>query len=133
VEMKLLLLLTTVFLAASLVSPAAYPPPGVTRWQMLIEAGGIRYWFFPTLAFAWSLLWLFSKSNRALKAVSSVLLALMCFGILRDWWIPPFKDLHWAENAKLVDDAPAGTTLVFPENPEGWDIRLVKGEPSIGR
>ena len=125
-EMKLLLLLTAALLAGAFLSPAAYPPPGVTRWQLLAGASGIRYWFFPTLSFAWSLLWGFQSQNRALKTVSAVLLCLMCFGIIRDWRIAPMKDMHWPENAKLFEAAPVGTTMLFPENPEGWNVTLTK-------
>jgi hypothetical protein len=50
----------------------------------------------------------------------------MCFGIIRDWRIPAFKDLNWTEDAKRFEAAPPGTVAIFPENPEGWDIRLVK-------
>jgi hypothetical protein len=125
-EMKLYILLSGALLAASFVSPAAYPPTGVTRWELLTQAGGIRYWFFPTLAFAWSLLFLFRSQRSLLKMVAAPMLLLMCFGIVRDWRIPSFTDMHWAENAQRVESLPAGTAIVFPENPQGWDIRLVK-------
>lgn len=124
--MKLFLFLTSVLLAVSLVSPTAYPPPGVSMWQLLAEAGGIRYWYFPSLVFAWLLLWGFQSRAAALKTVSAVLLCVMCFGVIRDWRIAPFKDLNWAQDAKRFEAAPPGTAMTFPENPEGWDIRLVK-------
>ncbi|MGA2207630.1 MAG: hypothetical protein ABSG10_12955, partial [Terracidiphilus sp.] len=69
-EMKLFFVLTAMFLIASLISPAAYPPPGVTRWELLAEASGIRYWFFPTLACVWSVLWAARSRFKALQAVS---------------------------------------------------------------
>jgi hypothetical protein len=125
-EMKLLLLLTIALLAGAFLSPAAYPPPGVTRWELLAGASGIRYWFFPTLSFAWSLLWGVQSENRTLKTTSVVLLCLMCFGVIRDWRIAPMKDMRWADDAKRFEAAPAGTKMVFPENPEGWTITLVK-------
>lgn len=125
-EMKLYLLLTSVLLAASFISPAAYPPPGVTRWELLTHAGGVRYWFFPSLAFAWSLLFLLRSQRRTLRAVVVVLLLVMCFGIVRDFELPAFSDLHFSEDAKRIESAPAGTAFTIPENPYGWDIRLVK-------
>jgi hypothetical protein len=129
-QMRLFLLLTSVLFAVSLVSPTAYPPAGVTMWELLAGAIGIRYWYFPTLAFAWLLLWGFQSRAVALKTVSAVLLCVMCFGIIRDWRIPPFKDLHFAEYARNFEAAPPGTAVVFPENPEGWNMRLVKHLPS---
>jgi len=34
--------------------------------------------------------------------------------------------MHWPENAKLFEAAPVGTTMLFPENPEGWNVTLTK-------
>jgi len=124
--MMLFVALTSALLAVSLASPTAYPPAGVTMWQLLAVAGGIRYWYFPSLAFAWLLLWGFQSRAGALKMVSAVLLGILCFGIIRDWRIPPMKDLGFTEAAKRFEAAPPGTVAVFPENPEGWNMRLVK-------
>jgi hypothetical protein len=129
VEMKLFLLLSTMLLAASLISPTAYPPAGVSVWEVLAVAGTTRYWFFPVLAFAWSLLWCFRSQPALLKVVSVCLLILMCFGILRDWRHPALLDLHFAEYVKRFEAAPVGTTVTIPVNPEGWDMRLVKRSP----
>lgn len=126
VNMKLFLIFTCMLFTASFVSPAAYPPPGVSRWELLAGASGIRYWFFPSLAFAWSLLWGFQSRVTALKTVSAVLMCIMCFGVIRDWRVRPVEDLHWAEDAKRFEHVPPGTTVTFPENPRGWDLRLVK-------
>ncbi len=95
-------------------------------WQSLAEAGGIRYWYFPCLAFVWLLLWGIQRGTRTLKTVAAMLLCIMCFGIIRDWRISPFDDMHWAETAQHVEALPPGTVVILPENPQGWDIRLVK-------
>lgn len=126
-EMRLFLVLTAMLLVASLISPAAYPPPGVSRWKLLeMVPGGIRYWFFPSLAFAWSLLVGIRSRSELFKGASAVLLCAMCFGIVHDWRIPALKDSHWVEDAKSFEAAQAGTVVVLPENPLGWNIRLVK-------
>lgn len=124
--MKLFVILTALLLAVSLISPTTYPPAGATMWHQLAGAGGIRYWYFPTLAFAWLLLDGIRSGSKSLQAASAVLLVIMCFGIVRDWRIPPVKDLHWAEEAKRFEAAPAGTVVTIPENPAGWTVRLVK-------
>jgi hypothetical protein len=124
--MKIFVLLTTLLLVVSLISPTAYPPAGVTMWHQLTGAGGIRYWYFPTLAFAWLLLWGFRRGCDAMKVVSVVLLCVMSFAITFDWRVPALKDLHFAEAAQRFEAAPPGTVMVIPENPEGWTIRLVK-------
>ena len=98
-------------------------------WQMLAGAGGIRYWYFPSIVFAWLLLWGFQSRTTALKTASAVLLCIMCFGIIRDWRIPTFKDLNWTEDAKRFEAAPPGTVVTIPENPNGWNMRLVKHPP----
>jgi len=126
IEMRLFILFSGVMFAASLISPAAYPPPGVSRWELLTGAGGIRYWFFPELTFAWALLWCSTSKKALLKIVGGYLLIVMCFGVVRDWRHPAFKDLHFAEDAKRFEAAPAGTEVTLPENPKGWTIQLVK-------
>jgi hypothetical protein len=125
-EMRLLLVLTSMFLIASLVSPAAYPPPGMSRWEMLAKVAGIRYWYFPTLACVWSILWAARSRIGSLRAVAVIFLCLMCFGVVRDWKQSALPDLHFAETARSFDAAPPGTVVIFPENPPGWTVRLVK-------
>lgn len=129
-EMKLFILLSSMVLAASLISPFVPPSAKASVWELLTRASGIHYWFFPTLAFAWSLLWCFHCRVVALKAASAVLLCLMCFGIALGWRYPAFKDLHFAEYARQFGAAPVGTAVTIPENPEGWNMRLVKHRPS---
>ncbi len=125
-EMRLFLALTVLLLAASLVSPVAYPPPGVTRWELLARVPGIRYWFFPTLACAWSVVSGIRSRGEILRPVSSILLCLMLIGIVRDWRSPALRDLNYAEFAKRFASAPPGTVMIIPEDPAGWDMRLVK-------
>lgn len=124
--MRLFFLLTSALFAVSLISPTAYPPAGGTMWQLLAGAGGIRYWYLPSMAFAWSLLYGLYGRAASLKTISAVLLCVMCFGIVRDWRTAPPKNLHWTENAKRFEAAPAGTEFTFPENPEGWNIHLIR-------
>ena len=125
-EMRLFLVLTGMLLIASLISPAAYPPPGMSRWEMLAKVAGIRYWYFPTLACVWSILWAARSRIEALRAVAVIFLIVMCFGVVRDWKQPALEDLHFAQTARSFDATPAGTAMIIPENPQGWNIRLVK-------
>ena len=126
VEMKLFVLLTSALLAASLISPSAYPPAGVSVWQFLAGSGGIRYWYFPTLVFAWSILWCYRSRAIPVRAISGLLLCLMCFGIIRDFRYPALKDLHFAQDVKRFEAVAPGTAFVFPQNPQGWNLTLVK-------
>jgi hypothetical protein len=126
VEMKLFLVFTSMLLAVSLVRPTAYPPAGTTVWQLLGAASDIRYWIFPSLAFAWCLLWCTRSKGTALKSVSAVLLGVMCFASGINWRHPALKDLQFAEYARRFEAAAPGTVMIIPENPAGWKMRLVK-------
>jgi hypothetical protein len=126
IEMKLFLAFAAMPFAASLMSSTGHPPPGVSVWSLFTAAGGIRYWFFPTLAFAWVIEWCFQNRAGALKTVSVVLLCAMCIGVVRDWKHPAFKDVQFAEHAKRFDAAQVGSTVTIPENPDGWTARLIK-------
>jgi hypothetical protein len=37
--------------------------------------------------------------------------------------------MHFAEYAKQVEIAPAGTVVTIPENQPGWNLQLVKRLP----
>jgi hypothetical protein len=124
--MRLFLLFASMPFAAALISCTGSPPPGVSVWSLFAASGGIRYWFFPTLAFAWSIVWCFAKRKGDLRTVAAGLLCLMCIGVLRDWRHPAFKDVQFAEYAKSFRAAPAGSTVSIPENPDGWTARLTK-------
>ncbi len=126
--LRLFILFSSIVLTATLISPMIVSRDGVTLWEELAGegSGGIHYWFFPTLAFAWSLLGCLWSRSAALKIVSFTLLCLMCFGVARGWRYPAFKDMHFEEYAQHFEDAPAGTEITIPENPEGWNINLVK-------
>jgi len=125
-EMRLFLLFSGMLLMASLISPTMSPPAGVSVWQKLAGSPAIRYWFFPTLAFAWTLLWCLHSPLKALRIVSAVLLCVMSIGVCRDWSHPAFPDKQFEEYAKRFESTPAGAVMVIPENPEGWNLRLVK-------
>ena len=126
IEMRLFLILSAMLFAASLLTPSVYPPPGVTVWEKMAGVGAIRYWFFPTLAFAWSLLWCLHSPTLPLKIVSACLLAVMCFGIVRDWEHPAYHNLHFADQVRRFEAAPVGTRVTFPVNPRGWTMQLLR-------
>ena len=125
-EMKLFILFACMTLVASLASPTSYAPPGTTKWQQLAGASAVRYWFFPSLAFLWSLLFCLKSRMPALKVISALLLCLLCFGIALKWRRPAFEDTHYSENVRRFEAAPPGTVGVFPLNPEGWSMRLIR-------
>jgi hypothetical protein len=125
-EMKLFLAFVTIVFATSLFSPTVYPPAGKTMWELLVGAAGIRYWFLPSLAFVFVLLWCVRSGPSILKFAAILLLFIMVLGDAMNWRNPRYADLRWAECAKKFDAAPAGTVMAIPENPPGWEMRLVK-------
>jgi hypothetical protein len=125
-EMRLFTLFAAMIVCASLLVPTAYALPGVTKWQQLAAASGVRYWFFPALAFLFSLLMGIHGRVRSLRIVSAVLLCLLCLGIALRWRRPPFQDLHYGEAVKQFESLPEGASFAFPENPTGWKMELIK-------
>jgi hypothetical protein len=126
IAMKLFLLFSFAVLAGGLINPFEWDHPAVPIWQVYAYLGGLRYWFVPTLAFAWTLLWGYRSRIPAVKAVSVTLLCFMCFGIIRDWRHPSYSETHFSESVKRFDAAPAGATVTIPEHPQGWTMQLVK-------
>jgi hypothetical protein len=128
-EMKLFLCFSTALLAASLIFPAGYLQPGSTRWQQLACAGPVRYWFFPTLAFAWSLFRCLQVNMVPCKIAAGFLLLFMCFGIVRDLRHPALNDLHFELATIRLEAAEKGSNVIIPLNPPGWNMMLVKHLP----
>lgn len=126
IEMRCVIAFACIVFAASLVSPMLVTPPGQTLWGSLAYASEEHYWFFPILAFVWSLVQCTQQNKSSLKSVAVYLLCLMCIGIIRDWRRTAFKDLHFAQEAKRFEALPAGTAVSIPENPEGWHVYLTK-------
>ncbi|HUV68225.1 MAG TPA: hypothetical protein VMW15_01090 [Terracidiphilus sp.] len=129
--MKLFLLFSALVFASSLAAPGLGRRPlnGTTAWEVLVAGAGNRYWFFPTLAFAWTILWCYQSRAPALKVISAFLLCVMCFSIVLRWQHRALPDMLFAEEARRFESAPVGTSVTIPENPEGWSLSLVKLPP----
>jgi hypothetical protein len=120
---KLFVAFSAAILAASLAYPMAPPP----QWSVLGSAGGIRYWFFPMLAFILSILWLLQGSGPPfLRTLGRVLLAVMTVGVVQDWGHPRFIDQHFCAYADKFSRVAPGTRLTIPLNPQGWSMDLIK-------
>jgi len=124
--MKLFFLFSAEVLASSLLYPATSPGPGLSVWAKLAATANVRYWFFPILAFMWALLWCAWRRDKILKPVSLALLGVMCLTVPLGWRFPALNDTHFAEDARKFESAPAGTVMVIPGDPQGWETRLVK-------
>lgn len=127
-EWKLFLAFCILVFAASLKS--ATVSTTTPQWLVLRDASGIRYWFFPMLAFLWALVWCATLSlNGASRFVGVTGLLMTCFGIKTDWRYPPYTDFHFARYAERLAPAPPGVLVTVPILPDGWTMRLVKKSP----
>ena len=126
-KLRLFFALSMLILAASLIAPRLGESHGLTVLMHMALGGGSRYWYFPSLAIEWLLLWQFHSSKAlASRIICTVLLVVFCFGIVLRWEIPAFQDMHFSDYSKRFDAAPVGTVMNFPENPPGWEVQLIK-------
>jgi len=123
--MRSLLLFSCLLFVAALASPVTFPAPGSSAWKMLATCAGARYWFFMSLAFAWSLAYCARNAARAVRVPAACLLLLMGVGFIRDFRYPAFADLT-PQYAKRLAKVPRGTTITVPVNPSGWNMWLIK-------
>jgi hypothetical protein len=106
-ERKLFILFCFLLLAAGLWRPLI---PGETpHWELLRDSRGMRYWFFPMLAFLWSLVWcatqkhvrrplrLFCCCSRAGSSSTgaSPNNQICTFNPRRENWKPPRRARSW--------------------------------------
>ena len=128
-ELRVFILFAYAVLALALVHPLAGSPDR-PQWDWLCIPGcGNRYYFMPMLAFLASLVWMATRrtSHLALRSIAVALLLLLPIGVYRDWNYPPYKDLHFPSYAAEFEQAPSGTTVTIPVNPNSmWTLELTK-------
>ena len=126
-EVRLFFLFCFGLLVASLRAPLL-PPTPFPLWEAILRVASIRYWYFPSLVFLWSLLWCACYARSRVFRASGVLLSLILVqGIVRDWRIPPFVDLHFPEYAAQFEAAPRRTHMKIPLNPPpAWFMELTR-------
>jgi hypothetical protein len=120
---KALILFSAGILGVSL----AYPMTSSPQWPALLASGGVRYWFFPMLAFIASVVWMLNRQNSLLiRGTALVLLSVMSYGIVQDWGHPRPVDFRFADYSRKFSEQPAGTKFFIPINPVGWSMVLMK-------
>ena len=127
-ELRLFVVFSLLVFAASLKSPLMSDTS--PQWQVLDQAYGIRYWFFPMLAFVWCLIWCCSASSSLVSISAGGTLVLMLSGVARDWVYPSFGNRYFPRYAEEFAAAPPGTIVTIPIFPDGWKLRLTKASPS---
>ena len=127
IELKAFLCFAIAVMAICLVHPIATTLGRRPQWEMLQLPGiGVRYYFFPMLAFLASLLWTAKYSKPIpIRLVAFALLLFAPIGIYWDWAYPPFVDLKFSAFAAEFERAAPGTTVHIPVNPD-WQMSLTK-------
>jgi hypothetical protein len=120
---KALIVFSFCILGVSLAFPMTKSP----QWPALLASGGVRYWFFPMLAFIASVVWMLHQRNpRIVRAAALALLLVMVYGIVQDWGHPRPVDFHFSDYVRKFSELPPGSTLFIPINPAGWAMELMK-------
>jgi hypothetical protein len=124
--LRLFVLFSAILLAGSLARPLITEP--TPAWVIMLYRGGAnRYWFFPTLAFLWCIVWCathpVSRPARIFAICASLLLVR---GVVRDWRFNAFLDDHFQKYAAEFAAAKEGALVMFPIFPPGWTMRLTK-------
>jgi hypothetical protein len=129
-EFKLFLVFSAAIFLASLRTPITAQHIEPQWWHLRVSTGS-RYWFFPTLAFTWSLVWCaVSARARQLQMAACGALAALCIGVVADWRYPAYTDLNFPKYAQEFAAAAPGAAITIPLNPHfvptPWAVRLVK-------
>ena len=127
-EFRLFILFCLVIFGVSLYSPmVSVDQP---QWQVLSSAPGLRYWFFPMLAFVWATIWCaFAASVKQLRIACGALLVLMIYGAAKDWIYPAYPPTTFPLLAQQFETLPTGQEMIFPLYPNGWSMLLTKRNP----
>lgn len=130
-ELKLFILFSGVFLAACLIIPNV--PGNRQAWKVLAEAYGMRYWLLPTLAFLFCIVWGSSKKNASpIRIISLFFMSFFVFFLIKHFFRPgsfrfsPYVNYYYQEEVDKFLRLPRGESYVFPINPPGWTMTLVR-------
>lgn len=127
-EFRLFILFSGAVFGAALINPMV--SDNTPQWQILILTPGLRYWFFPMLAFVWALLYCAgSITSSPIRIIAAVGLLAMSAGIPNDWRYPPYTDFDFPRHASEFASAAPGTLVVIPICPDGWALHLPKKDP----
>ncbi|HEU5340725.1 hypothetical protein, partial [Edaphobacter sp.] len=124
--MRRFILLTAILFLAALASPTTAQFPGKSAWQLLARSPGARYWFLPTLTFAWSIAFCLQSKKQLLRIAAFPLAVVMLFGIVRNYRCPAFADTQFAQNVAHFQTLPKGSKQSIQVTPAEWKMVLIK-------
>ena len=124
-EWRLFLTFCACIFAASLANPTAGHT--ISQWSTLSGVWDSRYWFFPMLAFVWSLIWcVFRGPALTFRIIAAACLVLMLLYLPKNWRLPPAPDVHFGDAARRFERARRGEIVKLPVLPPGWTMELQK-------
>jgi hypothetical protein len=123
-EQKLFVIFSILMFLGGLKSPLISGP--APQWQLLLTDVGCRYWFFPILAFLWSLIWCAGKRPSIARYTALAILMVGVRGAVHNWKYYPFEDQHFPTFARQFEAAPSGVHITIPILPKGQTLSLVK-------
>jgi hypothetical protein len=121
-ELKLMIMFGIAMFAVALARPLD------TDWAGLLGANGSRYFIIPQLAAVAALVraCIYNRRNAWLIVLASVLLYMCVVTIPREWSYPPFRETGFVRQASRFEHVPPGAQMIFPVEPSGWTMTLVK-------
>jgi hypothetical protein len=123
-EVRAFAIFSWALLAAALVRPqGSLSEP---QWPILATAHGIRYWMFPMLGLAVTLVWLAGTRVRLFHYVAVAILLMNGRAMVRDFRCHPYANLNFGAYTREFSQAKYGTTVEIPINPPGWKMQLTK-------
>lgn len=124
-QIRLIMLYAAMICVTALAWPAVTLEPG--QWAVIANnPTALRYWFVPGFAFCTCLTYLIFKGESKMSRYVSVgLLFISLYGVVKDFRIDPLNDLDFKSRAAEFENAPSGTVVTIPINPN-WKMELIK-------
>ena len=124
---RLFIVFAVIVLMAALRDPLLLPGD-TPRWEVLANAMGIRYWFFPSLMFLWCAAWCASAGPSRLARVAGLgVLLLMTIGVVRKWTYPPWPNSQFSAEVEHFKSLKTGEHMIFSVyDPGGRTMELIK-------
>ena len=122
-ELRLFALAAGGLVVAGLVNPLVLSSGH--QWAIMAHSpGGERYFFMAQVAWVVTLLWAVSHLPRtwATRAIWAVVTMAFVSGLVIAWQYPPFANLNWPREARMITTSAPGTKLVLPINPPGGGV-----------
>lgn len=122
--LRITILFASLLLASALKNPLVIGKP---TWDVLAGTVALRYWYVPTLAFTWALIWCcFYSRARMARIICMATLACSLPTILKEFRLPPYPETGFCWAARSFETAPSGTSVTVPAYPRFWDVIIQK-------